>query len=303
MRLSRGTSEGWALQKKGLSDPLTLLRMSRFPWIIIFMIVPPPFCPSSIRLRGQSFFVLIFVFCGPLMKSPTMTTSSPPQAANVPTATTIKGARPYRRSRHDPDLGVHKISSEEFASRKSQVMSSIDQKLEFLRKEKQSLREEEQQNEQLGATIRRRLEERRAEEKEREKVTRHVDEVEKISSLLLGLTERLARAENSLRTAEIADSEKVTLESKREKLVAQLMEAQNLKTNIEKRSAAVSRVLLKYLTDEEYTEYEHFIKTKPKLIFELHEISEKIRLGEEQLASLGPGSGLCLVTEEKNLSR
>ena len=77
-----------------------------------------------------------------------------------------------------------------------------------------------------------------------------------------------------------------TLETKREKLLEQLNEAKQLKSNIDKRSESVSTMLYNYLTSEEYTDYEHFINMKSKLLVDSREIAEKIQLGEEQLAAL-----------------
>lgn len=76
------------------------------------------------------------------------------------------------------------------------------------------------------------------------------------------------------------------LESKRDKLVDQLEEAKILKSNIDKRSVNVSAILVKYLNDEEFADYQHFINMKAKLIVDGREIQDKVKLGEEQLAAL-----------------
>lgn len=76
------------------------------------------------------------------------------------------------------------------------------------------------------------------------------------------------------------------LENKRDKLQDQLEEAKKLKENIDKRSINVSNILHKYLNDEEYGDYDHFINMKAKLIMDAREIADKIKLGEEQLTAL-----------------
>lgn len=48
----------------------------------------------------------------------------------------------------------------------------------------------------------------------------------------------------------------------------------------------MSNILYKYLNSEEYTDYDHFINMKAKLIMDSREISDKIKLGEEQLVAL-----------------
>lgn len=66
----------------------------------------------------------------------------------------------------------------------------------------------------------------------------------------------------------------------------QLEEAKILKSNIDKRSVSVSAILSKYLNDEEFADYQHFINMKAKLIMDGREIQDKVKLGEEQLAAL-----------------
>lgn len=63
-------------------------------------------------------------------------------------------------------------------------------------------------------------------------------------------------------------------------------EAKILKSNIDKRSVIVSNILSKYLNDEEFADYQHFINMKSKLLVEAREIQDKVKLGEEQLAAL-----------------
>lgn len=76
------------------------------------------------------------------------------------------------------------------------------------------------------------------------------------------------------------------LESKRDKLMDQLEEAKILKNNIDKRSVNMSAILAKYLNEEEFADYQHFINMKAKLIVDGREIQDKVKLGEEQLAAL-----------------
>lgn len=76
------------------------------------------------------------------------------------------------------------------------------------------------------------------------------------------------------------------LESKREKLSEQLDEAKRLKESIDKRSASVSTFLRGYLSEEQFQDYDHFVKMKAKLIMDSREIGDKILLGEEQIRAL-----------------
>jgi len=76
------------------------------------------------------------------------------------------------------------------------------------------------------------------------------------------------------------------LEEKKCKLTDQLEEAKELKENIDRRGDFVSTILCRYLTADEYSDYDHFIAMKAKLLIDAREIADKIQLGEEQLRAL-----------------
>lgn len=78
-----------------------------------------------------------------------------------------------------------------------ELVSRISRKLEILRTEQLLLREEIQSNEQLGQMVVERVKQT-AKRNEFDKFKLHVEEIEKITSLLLGISGRLARAENAL---------------------------------------------------------------------------------------------------------
>ena len=78
------------------------------------------------------------------------------------------------------------------------------------------------------------------------------------------------------------------LASKREKLMDQLEEAKKLKVNIDKRSQVVSQMLSRYLKEDVFGEYQHFIHTKVKLIMESRQVQDKMAVADEQLAVLRP---------------
>lgn len=165
-------------------------------------------------------------------------------------------------------------------------MTSIGKKLEILRAEREAIKEEMRLNQELGTEVTS-LVEARARLVEAEKYKLHVEEIDKITSLLLGLSGRLARAENALMLLKDADpEEKRILEGKRDKLSEQLEEAKRLKENIDRRAIQVSKVLNQYLNEDEYADYDHFIKMKAKLIMDTREIDDKIKLGEEQQQAL-----------------
>jgi protein Shroom len=82
-------------------------------------------------------------------------------------------------------------------SRQEVLVSRISRKLEILRIEQSEIREEIDSNEQLGQIVIERVKET-AKRNEFDKFKLHVEEIEKITSLLLGLSGRLARTENAL---------------------------------------------------------------------------------------------------------
>ena len=76
------------------------------------------------------------------------------------------------------------------------------------------------------------------------------------------------------------------MESKRDRLSDKLNDAKDLKEGIDRRSQQVATYLQKYLTPEEFSDYEHFVKMKSKLTIDQQELDDKIKLGEEQLEAL-----------------
>merc|ERR1712150_349575 len=166
--------------------------------------------------------------------------------------------------------------------KKESLISLISKKLEVLRAEQKSLKGEKKINEELGRQVTVKVMQSAA-PNECEKYKLLVEETDKITSLLLGLSGRLARTENSLQVAIMISpqgetEEKEQLFTKRDKLAEQLSEAKKLKQNIDKRSLTVSRILQKYLSDEQFVGYQTFIETRI--------INDKITLSEEQLNAL-----------------
>ncbi|XP_067012486.2 protein Shroom isoform X2 [Anabrus simplex] len=179
--------------------------------------------------------------------------------------------------------GLH--DNKDLHRKKEELMTRLARKLEVLRGEQLVVMEEATVNDQLGESVAAQVS-RVARPHELGKYRLHVEEVGKITSLLLGLSGRLARAENALMGLPLHHSERKILESKRDKLREQLEEAKKLKENIDRRSVNVSNILYKYFNSEEYADYDHFINMKAKLIMDSREIADKIKLGEEQLAAL-----------------
>ena len=171
----------------------------------------------------------------------------------------------------------------------------------MLRVELQSLKSETKTNEEIGRQITVKVMQV-AQPNECEKFKLHVEEIDKITSLLVGLAGRLAKAENSFSlctdTTEKVNLNKSifeksrfliiklflqeTLRVKRDKLAEQLDEAKKLKANIDKRSSTVLSMLRKYLSDQVLADYDKFIKAKARLIMESRQINDKMASSQEQ---------------------
>lgn len=59
-----------------------------------------------------------------------------------------------------------------------------------------------------------------------------------------------------------------------------------LKDGIDRRYNQVTKFLSMALTEEEFQDYQHFVKTKAKLAMELQEIHDKIAMSKDQLSAL-----------------
>ncbi|KAF2362117.1 Apx/Shrm Domain 2 [Trinorchestia longiramus] len=177
--------------------------------------------------------------------------------------------------------------SQALMQKKEELMRSIGRKLDILRAEEEAIKEEIRLNNELGHEVTQRVE-MQAKPQEFEKFKLHVNEIDKITSLLLGLSGRLARAENALLLLSQHDGPELrrVLELKRDRLSEQLQEAMLLKENIDRRAAQVDKSLLQYLNEAEFADYDHFSKMKAKLVMDAREISDKIKLGEEQTTAL-----------------
>ncbi|XP_049819854.1 protein Shroom isoform X2 [Aethina tumida] len=190
-------------------------------------------------------------------------------------------------TRYSQDMNqCHTVKdTKDLSQKKEELVSRLDRKLEVLRGEQLVVLDECKINDELGENVENHIH-RVARPQETAKFRLHVEEVGKITSLLLSLSGRLARAENALMGMSDDHPEKRILETKRDKLKDQLEEAKKLKECIDRRSISVSNILYKYLNSEEYADYDHFINMKAKLIMDSKEISDKIKLGEEQLMAL-----------------
>jgi len=163
----------------------------------------------------------------------------------------------------------------------------IKKRLSSLKIEEASLKEREKRNADIGKVVMNKLK-LEGRQNEVDKYKLHVEEVDKITSLILGLSSRLAKSENALISLQMNwnEDEKLSLRKKKEKLVEQLEEAKALKASIDKRSTIVSNILLQYLCESEYNQYRVFIRTKVHLLIDSRLITERKAAAQQQLDAI-----------------
>ncbi|XP_013882771.1 protein Shroom2 isoform X4 [Austrofundulus limnaeus] len=175
----------------------------------------------------------------------------------------------------------------DLASKKQELISSLARKLEVLREAQQSLQEDMEDNEALGRDVEATVQ-RLCQPNQLEKFCMFVGDLDKVVSLLLSLSGRLARVENALNSLEYEapPEEKRTLTEKRKLLMRQHDDAKELKENLDRRERLVSIIMETKLDAGSLDDYRHFVKMKSALIIEQRKLEDKIKLGEEQLKCL-----------------
>ncbi|XP_065115327.1 protein Shroom2 [Paramisgurnus dabryanus] len=175
----------------------------------------------------------------------------------------------------------------DLSNKKQELMVSLSRKLQVLREARASLQEDIQDNNVLGEEVETTVRSV-CRPNELEKFCMFVGDLDKVVSLLLSLSGRLARVENALDYLDDGTSadEKQTLMEKRKLLIRQHEDAKELKENLDRRERLVYDILTGYLSEEHLADYQYFVKMKSALIIEQRKLEDKIKLGEEQLKCL-----------------
>ncbi|NWS24084.1 SHRM1 protein, partial [Polioptila caerulea] len=115
-----------------------------------------------------------------------------------------------------------------------------------------------------------------------------IGDLEKVVSLLLCLSSRLARVQNAMSRMDgnTEAEEKQSLNERHRLLSQQREDAKDLKENLDRRERVVSGILAKYLTEQQLQDYQHFVQVKTSLLIEQKNLEEQIRFFEEQLENL-----------------
>lgn len=172
--------------------------------------------------------------------------------------------------------------------KKVELLQALRASVQSLREERESLAEQQQVCAALGGSTEALVQER-CKSNEKEKFRMFVGDLEKIVNLLLSLSARLARVENSLsalQEEEEHDDEKESLQLKQKQLRSQQEDARELKENLDRRERVVLDILAGYLSVPQLHDYQRFIRMKPALLIRQRHLDELIRQGEEQTQRL-----------------
>ncbi|XP_036426164.1 protein Shroom2 isoform X5 [Colossoma macropomum] len=187
----------------------------------------------------------------------------------------------------DSEEELEEDNDSDLANKKHELIDSLSKKLQVLREARESLQEDMQDNNALGEEVEATVQ-AVCKPNELEKFRMFVGDLDKVVSLLLSLSGRLARVENALNSLEEDASleERCTLTEKRKLLIRQHEDAKELKENLDRRERVVYDILASCLQEESLADYKHFVKMKSALIIEQRKLEDKIKLGEEQLKCL-----------------
>ncbi|CAF0835230.1 unnamed protein product [Adineta steineri] len=166
------------------------------------------------------------------------------------------------------------------------LLINLNKRSENLKDNQRIIHEEMEDNKILGAKLINIIE-TNAESNEIEKFKLHINEIDTITSILLKLSSRLAKVENDLlMISDHNEHTKASLIDRREKAQQKHDEAKALKDGIDRRSRLVTNILRKYFSNEQYDDYEHFVRMKSTLLMDEKDIEENLLTIEKQIEVL-----------------
>ncbi|KAM9761690.1 protein Shroom2 isoform 4-T4 [Menidia menidia] len=216
----------------------------------------------------------------------TMVTSSTYYCTSAPKAELLIKMKDMQEQIEEEEDSEDELDID-LANKKQELIDSLSKKLQVLREARESLQEDILDNNALGDEVEAQVQQV-CKPNELDKFRMFVGDLDKVVSLLLSLSGRLARVENALNSLEedATPEERRTLVEKRKLLIRQHEDAKELKENLDRREGVVYDILSNYLPEDSLTDYGHFVKMKSALIIEQRKLEDKIKLGEEQLKCL-----------------
>ncbi|XP_040006425.1 protein Shroom3 [Xiphias gladius] len=184
-------------------------------------------------------------------------------------------------------------SKTDITEKKHLLVFYIEERLRSLEEMRGALQAEIQENMARGEALEVLVSERCL-PVELERYNLFIGDLERVVSLLLCLSARLARVQNALSTVDqhTDAEEKQSLDSRHRLLCKQREDAKDLKDNLDRRENLVSTFLSRQLSAEQLQDYRRFVQTKASLLIRQKDLEEKQRLGEEQLEALSTSLNL-----------
>lgn len=184
-------------------------------------------------------------------------------------------------------------SRADIRDKKCLLVSYIEEHLRCLDETRGALQTEIEENGERGEALQALVRERCL-PVELERYNLFIGDLERVVSLLLCLSARLARVQNALSTVDqhTDAEEKQSLDSRHRLLCKQRDDAKDLKDNLDRRESQVSAFLSRQLSAEQLHDYRRFVQTKASLLIRQKDLEEKQRLGEEQLEALSSSLNL-----------
>lgn len=180
-----------------------------------------------------------------------------------------------------------KSRSTNFEEARKNLLKHACARIDTQRKHAVLLKESTKNNEEVGREILSQLK-AMSQQQEIDKVKLFTEEVDKITSLIIGLSSRLVKVSASGAKMNSHPDEKLQrMEAeRRDKLEEQLDEARKLRQSIFRRGDLVFSILRKYLDSRSVESFGGFIKEKIRLILENRQHSEMLKTEEDILKSL-----------------
>ncbi|XP_056140264.1 protein Shroom1 [Lampris incognitus] len=175
----------------------------------------------------------------------------------------------------------------DITEKKRSLMARIEERLRVVEETRGALQMEIEENVAQGGAVEVLVREHCL-PVELERYTLFIGDLERVVSLLLCLSARLARVQNALSTVDqhTDTEEKQSLDNRHRLLCKQREDAKDLKDNLDRRENLVSTFLSRQLTAEQLQDYRRFVQTKASLLIRQKDLEERQRLGEEQLEAL-----------------
>jgi len=180
---------------------------------------------------------------------------------------------------------IEEESAEEINKKKLKLVESLRIKLSELEETTELLENEKKENDLLGASVLKLVKEMFS-SKEQGKYENFVREVDNIVKLLISLCGRITRVDKSMLQCQQDSRENAKLKEKKKMLLDQHNEAKLLKQETDKKQLKISEMLASKFNQEQFADYEHFVKMKSALIVEKREFEEQMKVGKEQIQAL-----------------